>query len=270
MSEKPFWSHLEALRWVLVRCICVIFGVGIVAFLLGDFVFDRIVFAPISGEFVTYRLFCKLAEWLSMPGICPTIEEISIININLTAQLFTHISISFYIGLIVGFPYLMVEFWNFVLPALYPHERKPAVKGAVSFVVLFFVGVLTAYFLIFPLALNFLGTYQISESVPNQISLNSYISTFLTLIFLMGIVFEMPVVAYFFAKIGLLRSEFFKTYRRHSFVAILILAALITPSPDVFTMFMLALPLQLLYELSRLVVKRVESKSLLRYYNKPS
>jgi len=267
-SGSNFWSHLEVFRWVLVRCLCVVFGVAIVAFLFGDFVFDRIVLAPCSADFITYRFFCQLAEWLSMPGICPSIDEISIININLTTQFLTHISISFYIGLIIGFPYLMIEFWYFVLPALYPHERKPALKGAVSFVVLFFTGVLTAYFLIFPLALNFLGTYQISESVPNQISLNSYISTFLTLIFLMGLVFEMPVVAYFLAKIGLLRSEFFKKYRKYSIVVILILAAFITPSPDVFTMFMVALPLQLLYELSRLVVKRVESKSLLRMYNK--
>ncbi|MCL2417045.1 MAG: twin-arginine translocase subunit TatC [Bacteroidales bacterium] len=262
-SGSNFWSHLEVFRWVLVRCLCVVLGVAIVAFLLGDFIFDRIVFAPCRADFVTYEFFCRVAAWLSIPGICPTIEEINIININLTAQFFTHISISFYIGLIIGFPYLMIELWYFVLPALYPHERKPAIKGAVSFVALFFAGVLTAYFLIFPLALNFLGTYQVSENVPNQISLNSYISTFLTLIFLMGLVFEMPVVAYFLAKIGLLKSGFFKKYRRHSIVAILILAAFITPSPDVFTMFMIALPLQLLYELSRLVVKRVERKSSL-------
>ncbi|MCL2413015.1 MAG: twin-arginine translocase subunit TatC [Bacteroidales bacterium] len=262
-NTKSFWSHLEALRWVLVRCVCVVFGIAIAAFLLGDFIFDRIVFAPCSADFVTYRFFCQLAAWLSMPGICPSIEEINIININLTAQFFTHLSISFYIGLIIGFPYLIVEFWYFILPALYPHERKPALKGAVSFVVLFFVGVLTAYFLIFPLALNFLGTYQISESVPNQISLNSYISTFLTLIFMLGLVFEMPVVAYFLAKIGFLTSDFLTKYRKHSIVAILILAAFITPSSDIFTMFMVALPLQLLYELSRLVVKRVEKKSLL-------
>jgi len=257
-TEPSFWSHVEALRWVLVRCVCVVFGIAIVAFLFKDFVFDRIILAPCQNSFVTYEFFCRLGTWISIPGICPDIQGIQIININLAAQLLVHLSISFYIGLIIGFPYLVVEFWYFILPALYTHEQKPAVQGAVSFVVLFFIGVLTAYFLIFPLTLNFLGTYQVSENVPNQISLNSYISTFLTLVFMLGIVFEMPVVAYFLAKIGFLKSAFLTKYRRHSIVFILIAAAFITPSTDAFTMILVALPLQLLYELSRLVVKRVE------------
>jgi len=261
-NAKSFWSHIEALRWVLIRCVVVVFGIAVVAFLFKDFVFDRIILAPCQGDFVTYQLLCRLGTWLSMPAICPEIQGIQIININLAAQLLVHLSISFYIGLIIGFPYLIVEFWFFILPALYPHERKPAVRGAVSFVVLFFIGVLTAYFLIFPLTLNFLGTYQVSESIPNQISLNSYISTFLTLTFMLGLAFEMPVVAYFLAKIGFLKSDFLTKYRRHSIVVILIAAAFITPSTDAFTMILVALPLQLLYELSRLVVKRVERKAM--------
>ena len=261
-TESSFWSHVEALRWVLVRCICVVLGVAIVAFLFKDFVFNHIVLAPCRSDFVTYEFFCRLGTWLSMPGICPDIQGIQIININLATQLLVHLSISFYIGLIIGFPYLVVEFWYFILPALYTHERKPAVRGAISFVGLFFVGILTAYFLIFPLTLNFLGTYQVSESVPNHISLNSYISTFLTLVFMLGLVFEMPVVAYFLAKIGFLKSEFLTKYRRHSIVFILIAAAFITPSTDAFTMILVAIPLQLLYELSRLVVKRIEKKNM--------
>jgi sec-independent protein translocase protein TatC len=239
----------------------VVIGVAIVAFFFKNFVFDHIVLAPCRSDFVTYELLCRLGTWLSMPGICPDIEGIQVININLATQLLTHLSISFYIGLLIGFPYLIVEIWYFILPALYPHERKPAFRGAISFVVLFFLGVITAYFLIFPLTLNFLGTYQISEAVPNQISLNSYISTFLTLIFMLGLVFEMPVVAYFFAKIGFLTSDFLTKYRKHSVIVILVLAAFITPSTDAFTMILVAIPLQLLYELSRLVVKRVEKKA---------
>ena len=195
---------------------------------------------------------------LSIPSLYPQIQEITIININLAAQLFIHLSISFYIGLIIGFPYLMIEFWLFASPALYPKERKPAIKGIVSFALLFFIGICIAYYVIFPLTLNFLGTYQVSQSVANQISLNSYISTFLTLIFMLGLVFEMPIVAYFFAKIGVLKSSFLSKYRKVSIVVILILAAFITPSTDVFTMLLVAVPLQLLYEISRLVVKRVE------------
>ena len=259
-KDSSFWSHVEALRWVLIRCAIVVFGIAIAAFFFKDFVFDRIILAPCHNDFATYTAFCRLGEWLSMPGLCPEIGNITIININLAAQLFTHLSISFYIGLIIGFPYLMVEFWLFASPALYPKERKPAVKGVFSFVFLFFLGLLTAYYLIFPLTLNFLGTYQVSLSIENQISLNSYISTFLTLMLMMGLVFEMPIVAYFFAKIGLLKSSFLSKYRKFSIVIILIAAAFITPSTDVFTMILVAIPLQLLYELSRLVVKNVERR----------
>ena len=260
MSDS-FWSHVEALRWVLFRCVVVVFGIAIVSFFFKDFVFDSVILSPCRSDFVTYSILCRLGEILSVPSLCPEIQDITIININLAAQLFTHLSISFYIGLIIGFPYLMIEFWLFASPALYPKERKPAVKGTISFVFLFFTGVLTAYYLIFPLTLNFLGTYQVSESIANQISLNSYISTFLTLIFMMGLVFEMPVLAYFFAKIGILTSHFLSKYRKISIVIILILAAFITPSTDIFTMLLVAIPLQFLYELSRWVVKRVEKNT---------
>lgn len=257
-KETTFWSHVEALRWVLLRCVIVVFAITTVAFLFKDFVFDRIILAPSNNNFVTYSMLCKLADFFSIPSFCPDIQNISIININLAAQLFIHLSISFYIGLIVCFPYLMIEFWLFVSPALYSKERKPAVKGTISFVFLFFIGILIAYYVVFPLTLNFLGTYQVSKSVENQISLNSYISTFLTLIFMMGLVFEMPIVAYFFAKIGILTSDFLSKYRKFSIVIILIVSAFITPSTDVFTMLLVAIPLQLLYELSRFVVRRVE------------
>jgi len=256
--ESSFWSHVEVLRWMLVRCVVVVFGIAIAAFFFKDFVFDHVILAPCQNDFVTYSVLCRLGEWLSMPSLCPEIQNITIININLAAQLFTHLSISFFIGLIIGFPYLMVEFWLFASPALYSKERKPAIRGVISFIILFFTGVLTAYYVIFPLTLNFLGTYQVSTSVENQISLNSYINTFLTLIFMLGLVFEMPILAYFFAKIGLLKSSFLSKYRKVSIVIILIAAAFITPSTDAFTMLLVAIPLQLLYELSRFVVKRVE------------
>jgi len=236
----------------------VVFGIAIVAFCFKDFVFDKIILAPCQRSFATYSLLCYLGNMLSMPSLCPDIQEITIININLAAQLFTHLSISFCIGLIIGFPYLTIELWLFAAPALYLKERKPAIKGAVSFVLLFFAGILTAYYIIFPLTLNFLGTYQVSQSIENQISLNSYINAFLTLVFMLGLAFEMPIVAYFLAKIGLLTSSFLAKYRKVSIVIILIVAAFITPSTDAFTMLLVAAPLQLLYEISRWVVKRVE------------
>ena len=258
-KEKTFWSHVETFRWLLIRCVIVVFGIAVVAFCFKDFVFGDIILSPCKNNFITYEILRKLASMIPFLSL-PEIQDIPLKNINLAAQLFTHLSISFVIGLIVGFPYLIIEFWIFASPALYPKERKPAIKGSIAFVILFFTGVFIAYYMIFPLTLNFLGTYQVSEDVPNEITLNSYISTFLTLIFMMGLVFEMPIVAYFFAKIGLLTSKFLSKYRKISIVIILILAAFITPSTDVFTMMLVAIPLQFLYELSRFVVKRVEKK----------
>lgn len=260
-ENLTFWGHIEKLRWLIVRCFIVVFGIAIATFLFKDFVFDDIILAPCNGDFVTYRVMCRLADAIGMPSLCPQMESIEMININLAAQLFTHISISFYIGLIVAFPYLIIELWLFVSPALYSSERKPAIKGIIAFSVLFFTGIFIAYYIIFPLTLNFLGTYQVSESVANQISLNSYISTFLTLMFMLGLVFEMPVAAYFFAKIGLLTNSVMARFRKIAVVVILVAAAIITPSTDIFTMMLVAVPLFLLYEFSRIVVKRIE-KSL--------
>jgi len=259
--NDSFWSHVETLRWLLVRCVIVVFGVAVVAFLFKDFVFNDVIFAPNKADFVTYQILRELATLLSMPSLNPEIGTIKLQNIELAAQLFVHLKISFFVALIVGFPYLMIEFWIFAAPALYRKERKPAIKGAISFILLFFMGVFIAYYIIFPLTLNFLGNYQVSEEVGNQITLNSYISTFLTLMFVMGLVFEMPIVAYFFAKIGLLTSKFLSKYRKISIVIILVLAALITPSTDAFTMVLVAVPLQFLYEISRFVVKRVEKRN---------
>ena len=259
LHKNSFWLHLEVLRWALLRCLIVVFGIAIVAFCFKDFVFDKIILAPCQNSFATYSFLCYLGKMFSMPSLCPEIQEITIININLAAQLFTHLNISFCIGLIIGFPYLTIELWLFASPALYSKERKPAIKGALSFVLLFFTGILTAYYVIFPLTLHFLGNYQVSQSIENQISLNSYITTFTTLLFMLGFVFEMPIVAYFFAKIGLLTSNFLAKYRKISIVIILIIAAFITPSTDAFTMLLVAAPLQLLYEISRGVVKGVEN-----------
>lgn len=259
-TDKTFWGHLEVFRWVIIRCLAVVVGVSVVAFVFKDVLFDDIVLAPLQSDFATYRFLSAVAQWLHMPGLAPEVHTITLININLAAQLFIHISIAFMAGLVVAFPYLTTELWFFVKPALYTNERTAAVRGAVAFVVLFFLGVATSYFVIFPLTVNFLGNYRVSDTVANQISLNSYISTFLTLTFLLGVVFEMPIVAYFFSKIGVLTSDFLKRYRKIALVVIMVLAAMITPSTDAFTMLLVVLPLWLLYELSRAVVRQVERK----------
>ncbi len=258
MAEgKTFWGHVEVFRWVLIRCVAVVFGIAVAAFCYKDFVFEQLILAPCNADFITYRLLGKI-------GLVANVGQIELININLASQLMTHLSISFYLGLVVAFPYLITELWLFVKPALYASERKPAVAAIMAFFFQFFLGVALAYFLIFPLTFNFLGTYQVSMRVENQISLNSYISTFIGLLFMLGLVFEMPIVAYFFARIGVLKASFLRRYRKVAVVLVLVAAAFITPSTDVFTMCLVALPLWMLYEFSILVARRadVDEKTL--------
>ncbi|MBP5189992.1 MAG: twin-arginine translocase subunit TatC [Bacteroidales bacterium] len=256
MSEgKTFWGHVEVFRWMLIRCIIVVFGLAVAAFCYKDFVFGQLILAPCNADFVTYRLLGKL--WL-----VTNVQQIDLININLASQLMTHLSISFYLALVVAFPYLIVELWFFVKPALYSNEKRPAVIAILAFFVQFFLGMALAYYLIFPLTFNFLGTYQVSAKVVNQISLTSYIGTFIGLMFVMGLMFEMPIVAYFFARIGVLKSAFLRRVRKVAVVLVLVAAAFITPSTDVFTMCLVALPLWLLYEFSIVVARKAEPKDL--------
>jgi len=252
-EEKTFWGHVEVFRWLLIRCIVVVFGLAVTAFCYKDFVFEHLILAPCNANFITYRLLGNI-------GLVVNVQQIDLININLASQLMTHLSISFYIALVVAFPYLIVELWLFVKPALYRDERKPAVVAILAFFFQFFLGMALAYFLIFPLTFNFLGTYQVSALVNNQISLNSYIGTFLGLLFMLGLVFEMPIVAYFFARIGVLKSSFLRHVRKVAVVLVLVAAAFITPSTDIFTMCLVAFPLWLLYEFSIIVAQKAEPK----------
>lgn len=262
-----FWGHVEVLRWVLIRCLIVVFGLAVAVFCLKDFVFDGIILAPSNADFVTYRLMCSLGTLTGIESLCPQLEGIDMININLAAQLMTHLRVSFYLAAIVALPYIIIEVWLFVKPALYSNERRPARFAIIAFFLQFFLGIALAYYIIFPVTFNFLANYQVSESIVNQISLNSYIGTFLGLMLTMGLVFEMPIVAYFFAKIGVLESSFLKRYRKVAFVVVLVLAAFITPSTDIFTMSIVALPLYLLYEFSRMVVSRVEHNEAVQAQN---
>lgn len=259
-AERSFWDHLEVMRWMLVRSIIVVMVVAVVLFTFKDFVFGNIIFAPCSPDFITYRAMCRLGDLLGVAALCPEVSRVELININLASQLMTHLSVSFYLAIILALPYLMTELWLFVSPALFTRERKPAVIAVIAFFFQFFIGLGLSYFLIFPLTFNFLGNYQVSPDVTNQISLNSYISTFNGLMLSMGLVFEMPIVAYFFSRIGVLKTSMLVRFRKIAIVVCLTLAAFITPSTDIFTMCLVALPLYLLYEFSRLVVKHVEHR----------
>ena len=254
--ELTFWEHLDVLRRMLFRVAAVVGCLMIVVFLSKDFVFGTVIFSPSSSNFCLYRWLCDLGESLNMPGFCPEPFQIEIININLSAQFFTHMNTSFWLGLILSFPYFLYEIWKFVCPALYDKEKR-YIRVAFGFGgILFFMGVMLGYFVIFPLTLKFLGTYQVTGEVVNQISLSSYIGTFTSLILIMGVIFEIPMVALVLSKLGIIRREFLRKYRKHAILCSMVLSAIITPGGDAFTMLMVALPLILLYEFSIWVVKK--------------
>ena len=251
-----FWEHLDELRKVLFRSAVVIVAFMAVIFMAKDFVFNTVVFAPIDSDFVLYRGIDKILGMMGMPQL-PQFH-LELINIDLSAQFFIHISTTFYFALVLSIPFIIYQLWCFVSPALYENEKRAA-KAAFAFSgVLFLMGVLVGYYLIFPLTLRFLGTYQVSYEVANQISLQSYISMFTWLILIMGVVFEMPSLAVVLSKIGILTKSFLKKYRRHAFVIMLVLAAFITPSGDPFTLMAVGLPLYGLYELSILVCRDID------------
>ncbi|MBL0341422.1 MAG: twin-arginine translocase subunit TatC [Bacteroidetes bacterium] len=248
-TEMHFLDHLEALRWHLVRSAGAIVVFALVAFLNPDILFDKIILGAKNPDFYTYRVLCWLSEKLSL-DMCINKIPFSLINITMSGQFTTHIYISFIAGFILAFPYFLWEIWRFIKPALSTKERKYS-RGVVFFSsVLFLSGVLFGYFVISPLSINFLGSYQISTQVANQISLDSFISIVTMLTLSSGVVFELPVVIYFLSKIGIVTPSFLRTYRRHSMVVILIIAAVITPSPDITSQILVAIPLFLLYEIS--------------------
>ncbi len=243
-----FLDHLEALRWHLVRSAIAIVVFSLVAFLNPEFLFDTIILGAKNPDFFTYRMMCLLSERFNI-DMCITEVPFTLINIDISGQFTTHIYVAFVAGFIMAFPYFIWEMWRFIKPALSAKERNYS-RGVVFFSsILFISGVLFGYLIISPLSINFLGSYQISQQVANQISLNSFISTVTMLTLSSGVVFELPVVIYFLSKMGLVTPLFLRTYRKHSMVVILIIAAVITPSPDVTSQVLVAVPLFLLYEI---------------------
>lgn len=255
-----FLEHLEELRWHLVRSAAAILFFSILAFIFKDIVFDGILLAPKNPDFPTYRFFCYLSKQLGMgEAFCFEQMPFTLMNITMAGQFSAHITTAFVVGLVVAFPYVFWEIWRFVVPALHEKETKVA-KGIVFFTSLLFVlGVLFGYYVVAPLSVQFLGSYQVSDSVANQISLTSFISTITTVTLANGLVFELPILVYFLAKIGLITPEFMRTYRKHAVVVILIIAAIITP-PDVTSQILVSIPLMLLYELSIFIARRVLKK----------
>ena len=251
-GEMTFWDHLEILRWALFRVLAVFFVVFIVVLWAMPTVFDRFVLGPTSDDFFVYRL---LNEWTH--GLLGFNEGFSvrIININVASQFMTHISTSAVFAMVLTFPYLVYELWKYIRPALFDHEVRHVRMAFSGGTVMFYLGCAVGYLLVFPFTFRFLAEYELSANIENQINLQSYINNFTMLIMVMGIVFEMPLMAWLLSNLGLVRKSMLREYRRHAIVVLLVLSAFITPSGDPFTLSLVFVPLYLLYEASIVVVR---------------
>jgi len=258
-GEMTFLQHLEELRWHIIRALGAVVVGAIVAFIFKNIIFDHIILAPNNPDFITNRLLCRLADLVNTPALCINQNPVDLISIKMSGQFTTHINISLVAGLIIAFPYVFWEFWSFFRPALYEKERKYA-RGAVTMAsLLFLAGILFGYFIISPLSINFLGSYRVSDLVTNQINVTSYIGSVTSVALSAGITFELPIVVFFLARIGVITPDFMRRYRKHAIVLVLVVAAVITP-PDVFSLILVTIPLLLLYEVSIFIAARVIRK----------
>jgi sec-independent protein translocase protein TatC len=258
-GEMSFLEHLEELRWHLVRSSAAVVAGAVIVFINRQFIFDSILFAPKYPGFVTNRFFAWLAEIFNSPDLHINTKPFEIINMDMAGQFTTHLNIALVGGIIISIPYILWEFWSFIRPALYDKEKRYATGAVFYSSLLFLLGVLFGYYLIVPLTTHFFGSYRVSEEVVNQINLNSYISSVSTIVLGSGIVFELPIIIYFLSKVGIISSSFLYKYRKHAYIILLLLAAIITP-PDILSMLLVSGPLVLLYELGVILSKRIEKK----------
>ena len=247
-----FWDHLEVLRWAVFRSACVLMVIMIGTFIAMPYIFDRFILAPTNNDFFTYR-------WLNAIGrgivkLSPDFD-VQIINVNVASQFMTHISTSISLAAVIAFPYFIWEIWRFIEPALFEDEVKHLKPAFLGGTLMFYVGCAIGYMLVFPFTFRFLVEYNLSPNITNQINLQSYIDNFTMLILVMGIVFEMPLLAWLLSLFGILKKSFLREYKKHAIVILLISAAIITPSGDPFTLMLVFIPLYVLYELSILVVR---------------
>ncbi len=257
-DEMTFIEHLEELRWNIIRAVGAILVFTIGAFIFIEEIYDKIILAPSRPDFWTYRMLCKIADFTGAEGLCIDKLDFELQSREMAGQFTMALLSSVIIGLLFAFPYAFWEIWRFIKPGLKPSERKVS-RGAVFYVTfLFLSGVLFGYYIVSPLAINFLANFQLDPRIKNQFDITSYVGLISVLTLACGLTFQLPVVAFVLSKIGFLNPRFMREYRRHAFVVILILAAVITPSPDVLSQILVALPLTLLYEVSILVSAWVE------------
>ena len=256
-NRMTFGGHLEVMRRMLFRILAVVLVLAIVVFCFKDWTF-RMLLAPSHWDFVTYRTIERILQRMGT-GFAFNEFHVNLIATDLSSQFTTHITTAIYLGLLGASSYIVVELFRFITPALYENEKKYSVRLTVTVYLLFVVGILMSYFVLFPISFRFLGTYSVSEVVESNITLKSYISTFTTLTLVMGLVFQLPVIAFFLGKLGMVTSEMMKHYRKYAFFIIVIAAAIITP-PDLMTLILVTIPLYLLYEASRMILKRMEKR----------
>ncbi len=252
-----FGGHLDVLRRMLIRIAVVTALLSCVIFAFKDWTFS-VLLAPGQSDFITYHLLEDMMRLFDSQFRFADFH-VDLIATDLSSQFMTHISTSIYLGLLAASPFILFELFRFVSPALMDNERKYSVKVVCVVYALFLVGVLMSYYILFPISFQFLGTYSVSESVKSIITIDSYISTFVTLTIMLGLVFQLPVAAFVMAKMGIVKSSFLKKYRKHAFIIICVVAAIITP-PDLMTLIVVAVPLYLLYEVSIRVVRLVERR----------
>ncbi len=261
--QMSFMQHLDALRWHLVRSAFAIVVLGVTLFCFNNFLFDTVIFGPLKQDFFSYRAFCAIGHKIGAGDVmCMTIKPMQLQTLAASEQFFTHMWIAILGGLILAFPYIIYELWKFIKPALKNTESAPAKLFVIIASILFIIGILFGYFVLFPMSYNFLINYQLSDGnfVHTQNTLDDYISLISTMTLVSGIVFELPIMVYLLSKIGILTPTFMRKYRKYAIVVILIVAAVITPSPDITSQMVVAIPMYLLYEISIFVSAYVVKK----------
>ncbi|MBR5899742.1 MAG: twin-arginine translocase subunit TatC [Muribaculaceae bacterium] len=260
-QNMSFWGHLDVLRGTLFRIIITLVICAAALFAFMPTIFDQFIMGPARGSFVIYQLFDKIASATGFSDLSNTNLDIELINIKLASQFFLHITTSLWMAAVIAFPVILWLLWGFVSPALYAHEKRGITRAFFFGCCMFYLGVAVGYFLVFPLTLQFLANYQLSSLVPNVISLDSYMDNFLMICLMMGILFELPLVAWLLGKTTLLNRQFFKKYRRHAIVALLSLAAIVTPTGDPITLTVVFLPIYALWELSAFLVPKAVNQT---------
>lgn len=256
-SEMTFWDHLDDLRKTLFRIASFVGIASLVFFAFMKSIFDHVILAPTRNDFYLYQWFNEISKKSSyFPDFITGTFQVKVININLASQFLVHLTSSLWFALVFSFPFVIYQFFLFVKPGLYSHERKNAGKVFFFGNILFYLGVAVGYFLLFPLTLRYLAGYRLSVFIEQSVSLDSYMNTFLMVCFFMGLVFELPILAWFLSQIGILNREFFNKYRKHTFFTLFVFVAIFSPTGDPLTIMLFFIPIYSLWELSALVVKK--------------